>query len=501
MRSPTFVLFAFFLAAISISESSLYAQARGGQKDPEKRTQKQQSGGGGKRAAIELPEGNLVLGAPGPTYISGNIYLKEGSSAYLEYGASPKESKKTNLIRADRSGPVAFRIEGLNASTQYFYRLHLKPSNSSSFTESGTSYFTTARRSGSVFSFTVQGDSHPERAGKMFSADLYRKTLDSLSVLKPDFHFLMGDDFSLDRLLANQQVNQPNVDQAYQLQRSYLGRVGSNPPYFLVNGNHEQASRYFLDGSDTNVAVLAARARNRFFAQPSPDRFFTGDTVLVPQIGELHDYYSFEWGDALFVVIDPYWHSEVLVDHAPGQEGKTQKKDPWGITLGEVQYQWFKKTLEMSRARYKFVFSHHVSGTGRGGVERANFFEWGGQAQKGSWQFDRNRPNWSLPIHQLMVKNRVTIFFQGHDHLFARQEKDGVIYQSVPNPADNTYTAFNREAYTSGDILPNSGFLQIEVSPQKLTVNYHRTFLPTDSLSTENQKGFQYIIPYNSKNK
>ena len=34
-----------------------------------------------------------------------------------------------------------------------------------------------------------------------------------------------------------------------------------------------------------------------------------------------------------------------------------------------------------------------------------------------------------MPVHQLMVKNGVTIFFQGHDHLFARQERDGMVYQ------------------------------------------------------------------------
>jgi hypothetical protein len=433
--------------------------------------------------------------------VLGNIYLISGTEAYISYRASANGPIRKLSLTADSTGPLEFKIGGLKPSTTYNYQLFLKEPGSENYLQKGSSWFTTAPQTGSTFSFTIQGDSHPERQGKMFSPELYRLTLDSLSLIKPDFHFLMGDDFSLDRLLTNKQISQSQVDKVYQLQRSYIGRLGSNPPYFLVNGNHEQASRFFLDGTDTNIAVLAARARNRFFAQPSCDSFFSVDTVKIPPIGELHDYYSFEWGDALFVVIDPYWHSEVLVDHAPGKDGKTQKKDPWGITLGDVQYQWFKKTLETSRARYKFVFSHHVLGTGRGGVERADLFEWGGHAQNGIWQFNQYRPNWPLPIHQLMVKNRVTIFFQGHDHLFARQEKDGVIYQSVPNPADNTYTAFNREAYTSGDALPNSGFLQIKVSPQKLTVNYHRTFLPTDSLSAENQKGFQYTLFYNSKNK
>ena len=70
-----------------------------------------------------------------------------------------------------------------------------------------------------------------------------------------------------------------------------------------------------------------------------------------------------------------------------------------------------------------------------------------------------------------MVKNGVTIFFQGHDHLFARQELDGIVYQTVPNPADNTYTARSTEAYLSGDILDNSGYLNVTVSPTQLDVN------------------------------
>ena len=79
-----------------------------------------------------------------------------------------------------------------------------------------------------------------------------------------------------------------------------------------------------------------------------------------------------------------------------------------------------------------------------------------------------------------MVKQGVTIFFQGHDHLFARQEKDGVVYQEAPNPADTTYSAFNRETYRSGDILPNSGYLRVTVSPAHVKVDYVRSYLPTD---------------------
>ena len=59
-----------------------------------------------------------------------------------------------------------------------------------------------------------------------------------------------------------------------------------------------------------------------------------------------------------------------------------------------------------------------------------------------------------------MVKHGVTIFFQGHDHLFARQERDGIVYQEVPMPADQGYVAYNEDRYLSGVKLPNSGHLR-----------------------------------------
>lgn len=500
MFRSTYLFFSVIILSCLFSFYPALSQSEGGSKQ-KKGIRKTEEGGKKSHDPenLELNNGNLVLGAPSEDQVLGNIFLKKGTQAFITYHELSSKIIKKLTITGDSTGPFKFKFEGLNPGLTYGYDLFLKEPGAVSYLQKGSSWFRTAPSRGSTFCFTIQGDSHPERTGKMFNPDLYKLTLDSLSVIQPDFHFMMGDDFSLDRLLAKNRLTQSSVDQVYQLQRSYIGRIGSNPPYFLINGNHEQASRFFLDGSDTNVSVLAARARNRYFPQPSPTHFFLGDTAKIQHIGEIHDYYSFEWGDALFVVIDPYWHSDELVDNAPSIVVKKQKKDPWGITLGQVQYQWLKKTLESSNARFKFVFSHHVLGTGRGGTERANLFEWGGQDLNGTWQFDSKRPGWALPIHQLMVKNRVTIFFQGHDHLFVRQEKDGVIYQTVPNPADDSYTAFNSDAYTSGKILSNSGFLQIKVSPQKTTVTYHRTYLNSQNLPLQSKEGFEYIIPYNSK--
>lgn len=306
------------------------------------------------------------------------------------------------------------------------------------------------------FSFGIQGDSHPERAGKMFNSELYRTTLGNVAKVNPAFYFLLGDDFSIEKLIENRSYTQQTVDEVYLEQKEYLDALSM--PIYLVNGNHEQEAKYLLDGTDGNPAILAKNARAKYFDSPGAE---TG-------------YYSFEYGNALFVVIDFYWHSDLAADNTAGADKSTDKKNRnlWNNTLGDEQYQWFKKTLEDSRAKYKFVFTHHVLGTGRGGIENAKLYEWGGYNSKGVWEFDKLRPNWELPIHQLMVKNGVTIFFQGHDHLFAKQELDGIIYQEVPNPADDTYTAFNKDAYKSGDVLPNSGFLNVAVSSDQVKVDY-----------------------------
>lgn len=94
-----------------------------------------------------------------------------------------------------------------------------------------------------------------------------------------------------------------------------------------------------------------------------------------------------------------------------------------------------------------------------------------------------------------ICKKQSIHIFQGHDHLFAKQELDGVIYQSVPNPADDTHTAFNKEAYTIGEILPNSGFLYITVHPEDVKVEYIRSyFMKNSELNEDATKTFTYSI-------
>ena len=431
---------------------------------------------GGPPAAFA---GNIVLGSPTATSVKASVFSPDqAGTVYISYGALPGTyTWQTPSYVLAAGQPLVIALGDLQANTQYYYRLNFQASGATAFSPTEEYTFRTARAPGNSFTFDIQGDSHPEREKNQFNADLYRRTLLTAAADKPDFYIAMGDDFSVDTLDPTT-VNAAKVTERYTIQRPYLGLVGRSAPVFLVNGNHEQAARYLLDGTPDNVAVWAQNARNAHYAQPAPDGFYTGNAEQVTYIGLLRNYYAWTWGDALFVVIDPYWASPVCVDNPFG--GGTKRTNLWEITHGDAQYQWLKATLERSNAKYKFVFAHHVMGTGRGGIELAGKYEWGGQNGNGSWGFTANRPTWSSPIHQLMAANHVTIFFQGHDHIWVRQQLDGVTYQTLPEPADPFYALYNADAYVSGNEFPNTGYTRVTVSSTGVKVDYVRTYLPAD---------------------
>jgi len=441
-----------------------------------------------------------LLTRPGNTSVMVNLVPKEDMELYAIYGTSPEGySCETPAVYAKAGIPLNITIQGLLPDNQYYYRTCYKETGLTGFNSGPEHTFHTGRSPGSTFTFDIQADSHPERLKTMFDPALYDLTMRNVVKDRPDFYLSLGDDFSIDNLIGKDQLSQASVDAVYLNQRHYLGQVGSDAPVFLVNGNHEEAARYLLDGTPDNAAVYAGNSRMKLFPQPVPDAFYSGDNEAVKFVGLPGDYYAWRWGDALFVVIDPYWHSPVSVDNVVGKD-TPKKRDLWEVTLGEIQYQWFKKTLEETDAPYKFVFTHHVLGTGRGGIENAGLYEWGGRNQKGTWEFNTKRPGWELPIQQVMAENNVTIFFQGHDHLFARQELDGVTYQEVPCPADPTYSTFNSDAYTSGTKLPNSGHLRVTVSPQNVTVDYVKSYLPGKETASDKNGmvAYSYTLPRNN---
>ena len=299
-----------------------------------------------------------------------NVVPETEMTLFIEYGMQPGQyGDHTSPVQVQGGEPMEIPIGGLSADTKYYFRVGFKLQGEHEYSASQERSFATQRSAGSDFTFCIQGDSHPERTNQ-FDPELYMQTMENACADHPDFYFMMGDDFGVENMQA---VTQEAVEQLYIDQREYLGVIDA--PVFLVNGNHEEEAGYMLDGTPDNAAVWGCNARNAYFSGPVPDGFYTGDTEEAEYIGLPRDYYAFAWGDALFVVIDPYFHSSV---------NALKSHNMWDVTLGDTQYEWLKETLEGSGAKYKFVFAHHVTAD-RGGTEHADQFEWGGYNRNGVW--------------------------------------------------------------------------------------------------------------------
>ncbi len=465
------------------------------------------------RGPYALPESlaefaalSVVLGRATDNAITTSVLSQEPMEGFFEIGTAPgRYSRKTAVTKFPAGEPVEIVFENLKPRTQHYYRINYRKPGTTVFSQRAECSFATQRARGDSFVFTLQGDSHPERP-QSSHPDLYARTLVTAADDHPDFHICLGDDFSVEKV---RDISPASLAAPYLLQRPFLGLVGQTAPVFLMNGNHEQASLFNYQQTDErrDVAVGVQNARNRLFPTVAPDHFFSGNTETFEDIGLLKNYCAWTWGDALFVILDNYWHSPALVDSGFGAKGKggpggggadgKKNRDWWEITIGDAQYRWLKRTLETSTAKHKFVFAHHVLGTGRGGVEEAGLYEWGGRDRRGDDTFAQRRPGWELPIHALMVKHKVSIFFQGHDHLYCQQEKDGVIYQEVPMPSDHGYVAYNTDRYTTGKKLPSSGYLRVTVTPADVKVDYVRSFLPKDE-TAETRHGMvahSYRVP------
>jgi len=405
--------------------------------------------------------GSLLLGVPTDKSITLNFISPEDATVYVEYGVALGDySLTTPPFSVSRDIPAEVVLSGLNPDTQYNYRIVYTLEKSEDLYYGPNHSFHTSRSPGSSFVFAIEADAHIDEQSDL---EIYQKTLGNIASSKADFLLDLGDTFMSDKLDVK---NSETVEARHILFRDFFNSLEGSVPLFLVLGNHEGEAGWELDGSTENLAVWASSARKLYYPNPTPNEFYSGNSEEIEFVGLPEDYYAFEWGDALFIALDPYYYTE-----------KKPKDNGWMWTLGEDQYLWLQNTLEKSDSKYKFVFIHHLVGGGsqaRGGAEFAPYYEWGGQNSDGTWGFSSERAGWSSPIHTLLVENEVDIVFHGHDHFFAYQELDGVVYQLVPQPSHpgEKVTTAEEYGYLSGDIVPGSGYLKVSVSSEEAVVDF-----------------------------
>jgi len=456
---------------------------------------------------------NIILGRPTNKEIELSILSEESISMNILYGLDKNKLDQTSaLVNLIANEPYVLKLNNLKPNKKYYYKIGgLKDKNITSEVAS----FQTQRSFNEPFVFTITADSHlgtPNHCDPV----LYNQTLLNVAKDNSDLHFSLGDDFRTSKV-KNPSYNK--IEELYTRQRYYLGQLCNQVPYFFILGNHELEAKAYDEDPLLPLATWSKTARTKYIINPTPNHFYSGNTEVESDQIFRQNYYAFEWGNTLFVTLDVFRYSNISAsdeemreqqkggkggekgDEKGGgknQEGKKNKqggqqnkkgggqqakKDQWAFTLGDEQYNWLKKTLSESKATFKFVLGHHVMGSCRGAVEWATLFEWGGKTRNGEAQFKRFRPNWEMPIHDLFVKYGVTAFVQGHDHLFARQNLDGVTYITCPMSGDPGYNTYNSDAYQSGDKLSNTGHLKFSVQSKKVTMDYIKAVLPKDEIN------------------
>ena len=376
-----------------------------------------------------------LLGAPTSNSFSLSISTNTAVRVFIEYGYNKNVESKTSVVSLESKTSRTFRISNLKSNTSVYYRVKYALAKDSKYQSLALKNLKTSPAQAlSSNTFAIQADPHMDQNS---SAEVYEGTLRQIVAAAPAFLMDLGDIFMVDKLPDKSEAN---IRGRFELMKGFYNKLG-NIPLKICLGNH--------DGELGYSKFNTKNYRKEYFPE---------------QTGELA-YFSFTGPDQLHVVLDPFTYTT-----------KNPTPAGWEWTLGKTQYDWLVQTLQNSKEKHKFIYIHHLlvgDPQSRGGVEIAGKNEWGGKNVDGTYGFDTNRPGWGKPIHQLLIDYNVGFVFKGHDHLYVKQELDGIIYQTLPQPSHpGDKINVNQYGYISGKGVGGSGFLKVSTSGNTATVDF-----------------------------
>jgi len=388
------------------------------------------------KAIAAVPVTSKVVGTTTSSSFSIAVMATSAVKAYVEYGYSKGViAGKTSTYSISKGSSQNISILNLKANSLVYYKV--KYAVGASKVYSSLTQMSIKTIPAQVFSsntFAIQADPHMDENS---SAAVYEGTLNQIVAATPAFLMDLGDIFMVDKLADKSEAN---IRSRFELMKGFYQKLG-NLPLKICLGNH--------DGELGYSKFNTKNYRKEYFPE---------------QTGELA-YYSFTGPDQLHVVLDPFTYTI-----------KNPTANGWEWTLGKTQYDWLVETLKNSKEKHKFIYIHHLlvgDPQSRGGVEIAMKNEWGGKNNDGTYGFGTNRPGWGKPIHQLLLDYKVGFVFKGHDHLYVKQELDGVIYQTVPQPSHpGEKIDVTQYGYISGKGVGGSGFLKVSTSGNTAQVDF-----------------------------
>jgi hypothetical protein len=206
-------------------------------------------------------------------------------------------------------------LSGLEVETVYNYQVtSVEPAESGTREEKATSderVFKTAVREKTPFCFAVYGDNRGDDPHDPFAASIHKRIADAMAEKRPDLFINTGD------------VVQSGQNY-WEWEKMFFGPLSEllkTTPFYISLGNHERRSD--------------SRRFNDYVSYPEPEV-----------------YYSFDYGNAHFVVLDSY------------PRGKFRKEFPGKMPFvpGTTQYEWLVKDLQSenaTRALWRFAVIHY----------------------------------------------------------------------------------------------------------------------------------------------
>jgi len=388
------------------------------------------------KALAALPVTAKLVGTATSSSFSIAVSASSLVKAYVEYGYSKGTIEgKSSVYNFSKGSTQSISITNLKPNSLVYYKVKYAVGTSKNFSSlTQRSVKTASVQAISSSTFAIQADPHMDENS---SAAVYEGTLKQIVAASPAFLMDLGDIFMVDKLADKSEAN---IRSRFELMKGYYQKLG-DVPLKICLGNH--------DGELGYSKFNTKNYRKEYFPE---------------QTGELA-YYSFTGPDQLHVVLDPFTYTT-----------KNPTANGWEWTLGKTQYDWLVETLKNSKEKHKFIYIHHLlvgDPQSRGGVEIAMKNEWGGKNNDGTDGFDANRPGWGKPIHQLLRDYKVGFVFKGHDHLYVKQELDGVMYQTVPQPSHpGDKINVNQYGYISGKGVGGSGFLKVSTSGNTAQVDF-----------------------------
>jgi hypothetical protein len=384
--------------------------------------------------ALAAKAPKVSLASASTSMLTFTLKATSAVKAYLEWGTkSGVFSKKTSVSTVKAGATATFKVSGLAAGTKIWYRLRYNY-GSGSYYSLATATATTAMPANANV-FAVQADPHMDENS---SEAVYVGTLKQIAAARPSFLMDLGDIFMVDKLADKSEAN---IRARYKLMQDYYKNIGDTP-LKIVLGNHDGELGY-----------------SKFNTKSYRAEYFPHQTADL-------SYYSFVDNGVLHIALDPFTFTT-----------ENPKADGWQWTLGKTQYDWLKATLEASDTKLKFVYIHHLlcmDAQSRGGVKIAGFNEWGGKNVDGTEGFAAKRPGWEMPVHQLLVKHKVAAVFKGHDHLYAKEELDGIVYQTLPQPSHPGEATNSAVQYGYGEakVIGGSGYLKVTTAGSTAKVDF-----------------------------